>query len=213
MDGVIIDSEPLHDRASKIVFEQESRKSGELIQADLIAFRGRTERDLWTHIRNVHSLLPSIEELSRREEENFRSVLRSESNVYAMDGVVALATEFHASYPLALASSSSHIVIGLTLSRLQIQSLFDVIVSGDDVERGKPAPDIFLLAAKKLGIAPSNCLVIEDSKHGVSAAKAAGMYCLGFKGTPHNKHDLSLADQIIDSFQVVQAGKLLEAFS
>jgi HAD superfamily hydrolase (TIGR01509 family) len=159
-------------------------------------------------MKTAYSLNPSAEELSIREEEHFFSLLQSEPDVLPMEGVVPFAELLRSRYPLALASSSSHVVISQVLSRLQMQALFDIVVSGDDVKYGKPAPDIFLLAAEKLGFEPHHCLVIEDSAHGVASAKAAGMSCIGFKGTPHNKHDLSLADRIIGSFHMTQTSQI-----
>jgi len=208
MDGVIIDSEPLHDQSSKLMFERMTGKSGDEILRDLVAFRGRTERDFWSHMRQSYALAPSAEELARQEEEGFFSLLASSADVQPIAGVAELAGRLRASYPVALASSSSHIVISRVLARLQMRAVFSVVVSGDDVQHGKPAPDIFLLAAAQLGVDATNCLVIEDSHHGVAAAKAAGMKCLGFRGTPHNKNDLSKADWEVQGLQGTQLQNL-----
>ena len=99
--------------------------------------------------------------------------------------------------------------------KLGLKSEFEVIVSGDDVKVGKPAPDCYLLAAKKLGVKPKDCVVIEDATFGVRAAKAAGIKCLGFAGLPHNDEDLSEADVIIKDFHqlahfVEAGGRLLD---
>ncbi len=80
---------------------------------------------------------------------------------------------------LALASGSSHHSIDHHLQAVHATDFFDVIVSGEDVKNGKPAPDIFLLTAQKLGVSPQNCYVIEDSKNGIKAAVGAGMRCIG----------------------------------
>lgn len=80
---------------------------------------------------------------------------------------------------LALASGSSHASIDHHLNEVGAVDVFDVIVGGKDVENGKPAPDIFLLAAQKLGVNPEDCFVIEDSENGIRAGAAAGMKCIG----------------------------------
>ncbi|MFC7439748.1 HAD family hydrolase [Laceyella putida] len=83
-----------------------------------------------------------------------------------------------AGYPLAVASGSSAAIIGSVLKQTGLQTYFDVVLSSEEVPRGKPAPDVFLEAAKRLGVAPEHCVVMEDSQYGVEAAKAAGMGCV-----------------------------------
>lgn len=80
---------------------------------------------------------------------------------------------------VALASGSPHNIISHHLKEVGAENYFDVIVSGDDVEHGKPAPDVFLLTAEKLGVDPKSCIVIEDSENGINAGLAAGMTCIG----------------------------------
>jgi len=82
-----------------------------------------------------------------------------------------------AGYRMALASSAEVRVIDANLTALGLRPLFDAVVSGTQVARGKPAPDVFLAAAERLGAPPATCLVVEDSRNGLLAAKAAGMRC------------------------------------
>ena len=110
-------------------------------------------------------------------------------------------------YPLIVASASPTHFIETVLNSLHIRTFFRSIVSGDEVERGKPYPDLFLLAAKKLNIEPSNCLVIEDSSNGVQAAKNAEMKCIGIT-TTHSKKDLENADLVIDAFSKLTMEKI-----
>ena len=100
---------------------------------------------------------------------------------------------------IALASSASKKRIHTILDMFNITHYFSVITSTHDVENSKPNPEIFLITAKKLHINPKSCLVIEDSTHGVSAAKNAGMKCIGFANIPYNTQDLSKADIIVHS--------------
>lgn len=201
MDGVLLDSEPMHDRAAVRLFETLGAGAGADIQADLLAFRGRTERDFWVYLQRKHGLSASLDELIHRKEACFLDLLRSEPRIRPFPGLVLLLRAVKAEMPLALASSSSHLVIVATLSRLGLLDAFTVRVSGVDVPRGKPAPDIFLLAAQELNVPPSQCLVIEDSVSGVAAARAAGMCCLGFVGSGATPQQLKAASAVIETFE------------
>lgn len=113
------------------------------------------------------------------------------------------------SIPLALASGSSHNSINHHLKEVGATDVFQVVVGGKDVENGKPHPDIFLLAAQKLGANPADCFVFEDSANGVRAAVAAGMKCIGIPDTVDFPQDvkeimyaeLSSLDEAIEIFE------------
>jgi HAD superfamily hydrolase (TIGR01509 family) len=208
MDGVILDSEPLHDRGSMEVFKAAAGRDGRCIEPDLLAFRGRTEKDFWSHIQQKHQLPLTMEELIRRKESCFLELLRSEPEVQAFPGLASFVRSVKDEMTVALASSSSHAVIDATLTRLGLLDAFATRVSGVDVTRGKPAPDIFLLTAQKLGVAPPQCVVIEDSVSGIAAARAAGMYCLGFLGNEGKPENMSAATAILRTFEGLDAGSL-----
>jgi beta-phosphoglucomutase-like phosphatase (HAD superfamily) len=111
---------------------------------------------------------------------------------------------------LGVASSSRRIWIDATLSSLGLAGTFDAIVSGDDVERGKPDPRIYLLAAQRVGIPPPRCLAIEDSPNGIESARQAGMVVLGVR-TAYTAHlRLDGAERIVDSLAELDiSGELL----
>ena len=94
--------------------------------------------------------------------------------------------------------------IQLLIRGLGIESSFQAIVSGREVTEGKPSPQVFLLAAERLGVEPKDCIVIEDAIAGVTAAKRAGMYCLAVTGT-HPRHSLTEADLVVDTLEAVSA--------
>ena len=100
--------------------------------------------------------------------------------------------------PMAVASSSSLSIIDKVLDKLALREYFTLIATGDEVPASKPAPDIFLLAAQRLGCKPEACWVIEDSYNGVTAAKAAGMHCIGFYNPHSGNQDISAADHRIE---------------
>lgn len=127
---------------------------------------------------------------------------------------IAFAPEFvqqlHAQpIQLALATSSRREKMQRMMTMTHLLPYFKAIVTGEEVTKGKPAPDIFLLAAEKLGVAPGDCIVFEDAFHGVKAAKNAGMTCVAIS-TTHPAHLLQEADLVIESYQVfMEAPKIL----
>ena len=197
MDGVILESEPLHDDAARIVYEQQGFGNGSDLDSMLNDFRGCTEYDFWGHLKKEKSLDPPLEDFLDWKRDAFLKII-NETDIALMDGLAEALTKLD--FPLALASSSSYSAIDAIIDKLGVRGNFTVIVSGDDVANGKPAPDIFLLAAQKLGVDPAQCAVIEDSRNGVKAANAARMKSIGFRGSPSNMQDLSEASTVIDHF-------------
>jgi len=110
---------------------------------------------------------------------------------------------------LAVASSSHKRMIEYVLKKLKIIDLFDSIVGAEDIDRSKPDPEIFLISAKRLNVKPEECIVVEDSKLGVEAAKKAGMKCLGYINPSSGKQDLSKADFVAEDFCKLDIQKLL----
>jgi beta-phosphoglucomutase len=213
MDGVIVDTEPLTDAHHKRYLQE--------LGADLEAKpfqpqRGMNSRGTWEVFKAIYELEHDIDFLIESGREKYVEHLKTLDEIPIVDGVSKLIHQLHAvGYRIALASSSNPKRIELFLNRLKLIDYFEVTVSGDDVEHGKPAPDCYLLAAKQLGVHPKHCVVIEDAQFGVRAAKAAGMKCLGFAGLPHNDQDLSEADVIITDFHQITefvkgGGRLLD---
>lgn len=213
MDGVIVDTEPLTDAHHKRYLQE--------LGADLEAKpfepqRGMNSRGTWEVFKEMYQLDHDIDFLIESGREKYVEHLKTLDEIPVVDGVVELIHQLHAAgYRIALASSSNPKRIDLFLNQLKLIDYFETAVSGDDVEHGKPAPDCYLLAAKRLGAQPQQCVVIEDALFGVRAAKAAGMKCLGFAGLPHNDQDLSEADVIIKDFHqiadfVKSGGRLLD---
>ncbi|MBA4386129.1 MAG: haloacid dehalogenase [Anaerolinea sp.] len=102
--------------------------------------------------------------------------------------------------PMAVASSSNREWVEGYLSKLGIRKFFEVVCTSDDVTKVKPDPELFLLAAKKLGVAPSEAIIFEDSPSGIKAAKAAGIFCIAIPNDITKNMDISLASRIVDSF-------------
>jgi HAD superfamily hydrolase (TIGR01509 family) len=124
------------------------------------------------------------------------------------DAVEAARTLRARGVPVAVASSSPRERLQRTLGRAGLLDAFDVVVAGDEVEHGKPAPDMFLLAASRLGVEPAACVVVEDSPPGVQAGRAAGMFTLAVCRVPGTEASLAAADRVVDT---VSADLILQA--
>lgn len=140
-----------------------------------------------------------VRQLTMEKEDIFRDMVR-EVGVDAVPGVQDFIHKLHRNgIPLAVGSSAPRENIEVSLAALGICEVFRAIVSGSDVIHGKPAPDIFLTAAQRLGILPAQCVVFEDAPAGVAAAKAAGMRVIGVL-TAHTEAVLAGADRFIRDF-------------
>ena len=119
-----------------------------------------------------------------------------------MDGALAaIDVARGAGLRVAIASSSSRSLIDAVVERLGIASHVELLLSADDEKRGKPAPDVYLTAARRLEVAPDQCLAVEDSPVGVQSAKAAGMSCVGLVTHEMDPGELSAADEVITSLR------------
>lgn len=196
MDGVIIDSMPLH---YQIEVEMLKEYGCKISEEEHIAFAGNTDYYIWSIFKEKFNLEPSLDELVQIKKQRF---LESLNRVKLVDNVCEfVAALYNENYLLALASSNTRKAINKVLDMFNLSRYIKVSVSGEEVERGKPHPEIFLKAAEKLGVKPCNCLVIEDAFKGIQAAKAAGMKCIGFKNPNSGIQDLSAADLVVESFR------------
>ncbi len=152
-----------------------------------------------------------IERLSRRKEVLYRSVLQAEG-IEPLPGVrMWLGTLRRAGIPCAVASSTEAENIRVVLRLLALEDCFQAIISADDVSTGKPDPQVFLLAANKLGFAPERCIVFEDAVVGIEAAHAAGMRVIALS-TTSPAASLQSAERVIATFDELQLGELAAWF-
>ena len=198
MDGVIIDSEPFYQEVQIDLFH----KMGITVPPEEYnTFIGAGMREMWNMIKSSRNLKQPIEELIKLN----NSVLLEYFKESAALGPTPHFTDFLASVlsagmKTAVASSTAKPIIEVIIKKLYLYDFFNNIVSGKEVENGKPAPDLFLETASRLNVIPSDCIVVEDSFNGVKAAKSAGMYCLGYHNPNSGNQDISAADRIINSF-------------
>ncbi|CAW99885.1 HAD family hydrolase [Streptococcus equi subsp. zooepidemicus] len=200
MDGVIVDSEYIFLSTKTQMLLDRGIDTNEAYQYQ---FMGTTFDDMWTTMKKECQLEDSVEALIA-EMNHRRQAMLKRDGVKAIAGAVQLIKYLHAKgYRLAVASSSPKADIIRNLTALGLLDCFEVLVSGEEVARSKPAPDIFLKAAEWLSVDPKTCLVIEDTKHGSQAAKAAQMTCIGFANPDYPLQDLSACDSIVKQLKAV----------
>lgn len=195
MDGVIIDSEPLHERAYLEIFAEMGYAETHGINFD--DYIGRTDKALIEDFIAKHNPPCTVQYLSDCKKDRFLQIMRQQEPIF--EDLPELVERLAARYPMAVASGSLHPVIDAVLALKNLRQHFKVCVSSSDVTHGKPAPDIFLHTAKLLAVEPPHCCVIEDSAAGVTAARAAGMDVIAITNSlPREK--LAGATHIVDSY-------------
>ncbi len=204
MDGVLIDSEPLHFEALNRVLGLEGHH---VTPEENEQFLGWTTERMLRVLGERFDLRHRQEHYLTSYEEAFLEMLREP--VEAAPGALDLLDELRRmDVPVAVASSSRRSWIQATLGALGMADRFTVVASGDEVTRSKPDPEIFLLAARRLGVPPGACAVIEDSPNGVMAGRRAGMRVIGVR-TPYTAHlALEGADIVVESLAYVDASVL-----
>ncbi len=199
LDGLMVDSEP-HSIAS---WQAVLAKRGANFDQDLIdrAFGLRVDQTAQLLKDTLH-LSDDITLLAHEKIEY--QITHLNGNVKPLPGLFELLNEIdQRNLKKAIASSSQRKYVEAVLRSIGLTDRFSVIVAGDQVARGKPAPDVFLAAAQKLNVLPENCLVLEDAPAGVQAAKAAHMTCFAVPNEHTRLLDLSLADKILASLSDV----------
>jgi len=201
MDGVIIDSEPIH---LEVDMQTMNDLGCNISAQELEKYVGTTNEYMFTDIKKNYNIGKSVEEIISYRAEIARNKI-IQSNLEPIDGIIELLSDLkHKNIPAAIASSSPKDFIEVVISKFKLHDYFKYIVSGEEVENGKPFPDVYVETAKRLGICPADCIVIEDSKNGVLAAKAAKMKCIGFQNINSGNQDLSKADTIVNSIRHIK---------
>ena len=199
LDGVLVDSEPIHFRAANRVL---ARYGAAISAAEYRGFIGLGEAATWEAWRE-HSHIPAVVTtlIAAHTQARLDEIA---AGVDAIDDAVQLARRLRESgMRLAIASSSTKAIIDALLRALAVDDIFAVRISGEDpdVQESKPAPDVYLTAAARLGVEVAACLAIEDSGPGVCAAKRAGMTCIAVPNRWTADQDFSEADVVLESLR------------
>lgn len=198
MDGVLVNTEPLHYE----IWKQIMKENG--VDIDYETYKpciGSTRAFLYDLMKNEYGIdMKKNENIPKRFSEIKKERI-TRDGVPEIKGVrETVRYLYEKGYHLAVASSSPQKFIDYHISELGLTECFEILFSAEKVKKSKPAPDVFLAVADKLGAKTNECLVIEDSYNGSRAAKAAEMTCYGFKNPDSGNQDLSCADKIIYSF-------------
>jgi len=211
MDGVLIDSEPFHLVVNEKIF---ANLGINLSEDEYHSFIGTTHKDMWSTIKKRYNLPQSVPELVNMQVSgNINYIKNEDIEPLKIEGITDLLSKIaRYNIKIGIASSSPTEVIELVINELRISGYFSSITGGEEITKGKPAPEIFLKAANRLNTKPPDCLVIEDSKNGVLAAKAAGMKCVGYKNPNSGNQNLEKADLITDNYDSLDVETLRDLF-
>lgn len=208
LDGVIVDSHPAHIQAWRIFFRSIEK---DVSERDLLfVLEGQKREDILRHF--LGDLTPEqVKHYGAKKEALFRD---SAMELKTVRGLPEFLDRLHsAGLPVALASSASRSRATYMLEQLDLKRRFSVVVTGDDVRKGKPDPSIFHLAADRLKTSPANILVCEDAVSGVEAAKAAGMKCLAIAANGRGPLlQKAGADRVVDDFSAANLDDLRGLF-
>ena len=208
MDGVLIDTEPVWRQVELDVFARVGVTLTDEQLRDTWGMRIEEVVDHWYQVRPWNGIRPHAvqREIVREMVEYVR-----QQGVPMAGALEAIKTARTIGFRVAIASSSSRELIDAVVDRLGIGALVDAVCTADDEDRGKPDPGVYLSAAQALDVMPAQCVAIEDSPVGVSAAVAAGMRCIGVRSHGELSGDISHAHLVIDSLVEVTPAMLLSA--
>ena len=198
LDGVLLDSEQVWDEVREELARERGGRWHERAQRDMM---GMSSPEWSRYMHEVIGLREPPEEVSaevvRRMGERYRAALP------LLPGARAAVERLEARWPLGLASSSNRPLIDLVLEVSGLGRFFRATVSSEEVAHGKPAPDVFLEAARRLGVAPERCTVVEDSANGILAGRAAGMRVVAIPNPhfPPGEEALAAADVVLRTLE------------
>jgi HAD superfamily hydrolase (TIGR01509 family) len=196
LDGVLVDSEHVWDEVREQLARERGGRWHERAQADMM---GMSSPEWSRYMHDVIGLEETPDEINA--EVVRRMEARYARSLPLVEGAVEAVRRLAAPFRLGLASSSNRPIIEVVLERAGLAGFFDATVSSEEVAYGKPAPDVFLEAARRLGIPPERCAAIEDSANGIRAAHEAGMWVVAVPNRryPPPADALALADAVVAS--------------
>ncbi|RWX00447.1 HAD family hydrolase [Flavobacterium cerinum] len=199
MDGVVVNTEPIGYHANQLLY-----KSLNINVSDDVyhTFIGNSDKNIIQKLKNLYPIALSQEELLEENYRYFFDAFDTNEDLAMLPGVKDLIVDlYNNGMKLILASSASKRKIEKVFDRFDLHQYFDYKISGEDFEFSKPHPAIFQEAAAKSGFTKEECIIIEDSTNGIKAAKAAGIYCIGYAGEAAMGQDTFLADKVITDFK------------
>jgi HAD superfamily hydrolase (TIGR01509 family) len=196
LDGLLLDTEQVWDEVREALTRERGGRWHDRAQADMM---GMSSNEWSRYMHDELGLVDPPEELNRLVVERMQQ--RYADRLPLIEGAVDAVRRLAERWPLGLASSSNRPLIDLALERMGVADVFSATVSSEEVGRGKPAPDVYLEAARRLGVRPQDAVAVEDSANGIRAARAAGMTVIAIPNAhfPPPDDDLAEADLVLDS--------------
>lgn len=193
MDGVVIDSQPVADR---LLVDTAREFGAGLSESEMQQLVGASGRDFWRYVKTTYGLPFDVEHYLQQY--NVDDEIAAYRGLEPILGVRLLIDDLLAhGVRLGLATTASRKRMDAVLDIFELRHAFAATTSDDEVSRSKPNPEVYLLATRKLGVRPHDCVAIEDSTRGVEAAKSAGMKCVQYvsrSGAPTHTADLVISD-------------------
>ena len=206
MDGVIVDTEPVHHFA---YYQHFNELNIEVSDEMYRSFTGNSTRNIFQKLKTHFDLQEDVEDLILRKRHLFNEAFDLKEDLYLIEGVEDLITDLHTNgIQLIVASSASNVTINRVFTRFNLHRYFTHIVSGEDFPKSKPHPAIFLHAASLSIASKENCIVIEDSTNGIQATVSAGIFCVGYDSFHSKDQDLSKANVVIQHFNELNFEKV-----
>lgn len=206
MDGLMIDTERLHHESFKAVLEQYGITPTPNAQG-VIHISGISAEANWEYFQKQYNFSADTQQLTKAKNDIHLNLLKNK--VRAMPGLLKLLNNLkNDGFKTGIASSSAREHIDVVTRHLGIADSFDAITSGEEVKSGKPAPDIFIKAATKINVRPTECIVIEDAMNGMRAAKAAGMCTVVVPNKFTVNEDFDAADLRVSSLNDLSSEQL-----
>ena len=198
MDGVIVDTEPVHRYAYFKHFDE----LNVLVTDEMFAtYTGNSTRNVFQKLKTTFEIDHEVEDLIQRKRAIFNDAFDTKEDLFLIEGVENLIKNLHSNgFELIVASSASKVTIERVFKRFHLHQYFSHIVSGEDFPKSKPNPAIFEHAASLSKFPKNECIVIEDSWNGIEAAVGAGIFCVGYNSEHSKMQDLSKANVIVNHF-------------
>lgn len=201
MDGVIVDTEPLHRKAYFKMFSDVNISVNEDLYT---SFTGQSTINICKRLVSHFNLTYTPQYLMKLKRMHFKYLFENDTDLQLIPGVLELIKDYHQNnVKLVVASSASMPNINRIFNRFDLDQYFMGKFSGADLKESKPHPEIFLKSVVHTGCLKSECIVIEDSTNGISAAHAAGIFCVAFKSEHSTGQDYSKANMIISDYKEI----------
>jgi HAD superfamily hydrolase (TIGR01509 family) len=209
MDGLMVDSERIQYQSTELMLQHYRHSLDELPHVVVLNSLGRRVSDILSDYRAILGISATVEEMHSMRENIFMEGVRKELTL--MPGLEdSIKILQNTDFRIGLATSATPEYLDYVLDHFHLRNHFYIIVSSNDVTKGKPDPEIYLLACKRLGIPPQNVIVFEDAPNGIEAAKGAGCVCFAVRGNHTAALDYSRADRALESLTDLRKEMLLK---